>query len=183
LKETLNLLPIEVKAGAPKKKDRFYYLLLGLTVYIIVIISLWTSNVIKTKRYDAEIDKLNKQKVELQQKILPPPAPAVLSVDREILDAMGKTPKWSRIISDISVVTPDAVWLSSIESSEIRRGEKEDAGIRQMSVKGFSTTQLGVASLISALEASQYFYDVEIVFSQKGEKDISFELKTRLRWT
>ena len=52
-----------------------------------------------------------------------------------------------------------------------------------MSIKGFSSTQLGVANLISSLEASDFFYEVEIVFSQKGEKDISFELRTRLKWT
>lgn len=175
MKETLNLLPIDIKAGAPKKKGKFYYLFLGLAVYIVVMISLWFFKIIEIKKLDAEISKLGKQKIELQQKILPPSAPAVLSVDKEILNAMEKAPKWSLIISEISVVVPEDVRLSSIES-------KEDKGIKQMNIKGFSATQLGVANLISALEASQYFYDVEIVFAQKGEKDISFELKTRLRW-
>lgn len=178
MKETLNLLPIDIKAGVPKKKGKFYYLFLGLAVYIVVMISLWFFKIIEIKKLDAEISKLDKQKIELQQKILPlsAPAPAVLSVDKEILNAMGRAPKWSLIISEISVVVPEDVRLSSIES-------KEDKGIKQMNIKGFSATQLGVANLISALEASQYFYDVEIVFAQKGEKDISFELKTRLRWT
>lgn len=176
MKETLNLLPIDIKAGVTKKKGKFYYLFLGLAVYIVVMISLWFFKIIEIKKLDAEISKLDKQKIELQQKILPLSAPAVLSVDKEILNAMGKAPKWSSIISEISVVVPEDVRLSSIES-------KEDKGIKQMNIKGFSATQLGVANLISALEASQYFYDVEIVFAQKGEKDISFELKTRLRWT
>ena len=51
-----------------------------------------------------------------------------------------------------------------------------------MSIKGFSTTQLGVANLISALELSRHFYDVEIVFVQKGAKDISFELRAKMQW-
>ena len=51
-----------------------------------------------------------------------------------------------------------------------------------MSIKGFSATQLGVANFISALELSHNFYDVEIVFVQKGAKDISFELKAKMRW-
>lgn len=183
MKETLNLLPVDIKAGAPKKKGKFYYLFLGLMAYIFVMISLWFFKIIEIKKLDAEISKLDKQKIELQQKIPPPSVPAVLSVDKEILNAMERAPKWSSIISEISVVVPEDVWLSSIESSGIRRGEKEDKGIKQMNIKGFSATQLGVANLISALEASQYFYDVEIVFAQKGEKDIAFELKTRLRWT
>ncbi|MBI4685135.1 MAG: PilN domain-containing protein [Nitrospirae bacterium] len=178
MKETLNLLPIEVKTGEPKIKGLFYYIFPGLAVYIITIIVLWFFKGIEIRKVDIELDKLNKHKTDLQQKLLVASAPVqtISSVDREILDAIGKTPRWSFIISEISILVPENVWLSSIES-------KDERGIKLMSVKGFTTTQLGVANLISALEASQYFYDVEIVFSQKGEKEISFELKTKLKWT
>jgi hypothetical protein len=176
LKETLNLLPVEVRVSA-EKKGRFYYLFLALAVYIMLMTSLWILKTVENKRSDSEINKLNKQKVKLQGKILPPPPPAPSpSVDKEILGAMQQTPKWSQIISELSALVPQDIYLSSIES-------KDDKGIRQMSIKGFSTTQLGVANLISALEVSRYFYGVEIVFSQKGEKDVSFELKAKLRWT
>ena len=178
MKETLNLLQVEVKAGAATKKGRFYYLLAGLSVYIVVIMGLWLLNVIDTRKLGAEMDKLNKQKVELQQQIKPLPAVAVapsLLVDKEILIAMEKAPKWSQTLSAISVVVPQDAWLSSIES-------RDEKGVRRMNIKGFSTTHLGVANLISALELSHYFYDVEIVFVQKGDKDISFELKAKMRW-
>lgn len=178
MKETLNLLQVEVKAGAAERKGRFYYLLAGLAVYIVVIMGLWLLNVIDARKLGAEMDKLNKQKVELQQQIKPLPAvtaaPSLL-VDKEILIAMERSPKWSQTLSTISVVVPQDVWLSSIES-------REEKGIRHMNIKGFSTTQLGVANLISAFELSHHFYDVEIVFVQKGDKDISFELKAKMRW-
>lgn len=177
MKETLNLLPIEVKAGAPEKKGKFYYLFLGVAGYSAIIIILWLSNLVQIRKIDAEISSLNKQKTDLQQKILPPAiAPAAPSIDKDILNAMGKTPRWSAIISDLSIIVPEEVWLSSVES-------KEEKGLRQIGIKGFSKTQLGVANLISALESSEHFYDVEIVFAQKGEKEISFELKTKVRWT
>jgi Tfp pilus assembly protein PilN len=179
MKETLNLLPIDVKAGALARKGRFYYLLAGLSVYLVVIMGLYLLNIINAKKLGAEMDKLNKQKIGLQQQITPLPAVTVapfLLVDKEILIAMEKAPRWSQILSAISVVVPQEVWLSSIES-------REEKGAKHMSVKGFSTTQLGVASLISALELSHYFYDVEIVFVQKGAKDISFELKAKMQWT
>ncbi|MDP3048384.1 MAG: PilN domain-containing protein [Thermodesulfovibrionales bacterium] len=179
MKETLNLLPIEVKAGAHAREGRFYYLLAGLSVYIVVIMGLYLLNIINAKKLGAEMDKLNKQKIELQQQIKPLPAVTVapsLLVDKEILIAMEKAPKWSQTLSAISVVVPQDVWLSSIES-------RDEKGVRRMNIKGFSTTQLGVASLISALELSHHFYDVEIVFAQKGAKDISFELKAKMRWT
>ncbi|TAL23770.1 MAG: hypothetical protein EPN94_08805 [Nitrospirae bacterium] len=174
MKETLNLLPTEIKAAAPEKKGKFYYLLPGLGAYIGIMLILWIWNLVELRKLDTGISSLNKQKTAMQQGILPPPpAPAAPSLDREISDAMAKAPKWSSIISEMSVIVPEDVWLSSIES----KGEK---GI---SLKGFSKTQLGVADFISALEESRHFYDVEIVFAQKGEKEISFELKTKLRWT
>ncbi len=178
MKETLNLLPIEGKPALVTRRSKTYYLFFGLTVYIVIILSLWFFNIIETKRLDSEIKKLNSQKAELQQKILPtaPPTPTAVPAEKEILNAIKRVPPWSSILSEISLIVPGEVWLSSIES-------KEDKGIRRMNIKGFSTTQLGVANLISALEASHYFYAVEIVFSQKGEKHISFELRAKLRWT
>ena len=85
------------------------------------------------------MDKLNKQKVELQQQIKPLPAVTVapsLLVDKEILTAMEKSPRWSLILSTISVVVPQDVWLSAIES-------REEKGVKNMGIKGFSTTQIG----------------------------------------
>lgn len=178
MKETLNLFPAAVKAGAAGRKGRFYYLLAGLSVYIVVILGLWLVNIIDARKLGAEMDRLNKQKAELQQKIKPQLPVAVspsLLVDKEILIAMEKAPRWSQTLSAISVIVPQDVWLSSIES-------RDEKGGRGMNIKGFSTMQLGVANLISALESSHYFYDVEIVFVQKGAKDISFELKAKMRW-
>ncbi|MBI4691730.1 MAG: PilN domain-containing protein [Nitrospirae bacterium] len=176
MKETLNLLPVEVKAGLPKM-GKFYYLFLGLSAYIVLMTGLWSYKFIAVKRLDAETNKLNKQKMELQQKILPPsPVVVVPSVEKGISEAVEKAPQWSLIISDLSIIVPENIWLSSIES-------KEDKGIRQMNIKGFSKTQLEVANLISSLESSRHFYDVQIVFAQKGEKDVTFELKARLKWT
>ena len=178
MKATLNLFPVAVMVGAAKRKGRFYYLLAGLSVYIVVIMGLWFLNIIDARKLGAEMDKLNKQKIELQQQIKPPHAVTVapsLLVDKEILIAMEKAPKWSQTLSTISVVVPQDVWLSAIES-------REEKGVKNMSIKGFSTAQLGVASFISALELSHHFYDVEIVFVQKGAKDISFELKAKTRW-
>ncbi|MDP3259712.1 MAG: hypothetical protein Q8M34_03885, partial [Thermodesulfovibrionales bacterium] len=99
MKETLNLLQVEVKAGAHAREGKFYYLLAGLSVYIVVIMGLYLLNVINAKKLGAEMDKLNKQKIELQQQIKPLPAVTVapsLLVDKEILIAMEKAPKWSQ---------------------------------------------------------------------------------------
>lgn len=178
MKETLNLLPTGIEAAAPKQRGKYFYLFWGLAGYSILMMVLWIFKNSEIKRLDSEINRLTKHKTELQQKVQPPlpPVPNAVPIDKDIVRAMEKTPKWSLIVSDISVIVPENVWLSSVES-------RDDKGIKQVNIKGFSTTQFGVANLISALEGLRYLYDIEIVFAQKGEKDISFELKTKLRWT
>lgn len=173
MKATLNLLPVEEKARGPERKFNIYYLLLGVPVYIVVILSLWLLNVQKIKKINVEINNIQRQRTELQKQIKPAAATTVAtSFNKEILNAVERAPRWSLLISNMSVIVPEEVWLSSIAST----------GSDKMSIKGFSTTQLGVANFISALEASRYFHDVEIVFVQKGANDISFELKTGVRW-
>ncbi len=177
MKDTLNLLPIEQKAGRAEKKDKFFYIFLAFAAYCLVMTVLWLLRVVEIKKFDAEISSLTKQKIELSQKIaLPPQIDITAAVDKNILALIEKNPKWSLMLSDLSLVVPENVWLSSLES-------KEEKNSSHVSIKGFSTTQMGVANLISALEASNHFYDVEIVFAQKGEKDVAFELIARLKWT
>lgn len=177
MKKTLNLLPIAAKAKGIKDKGISYYLIIVIGVYAAVILSLWFFRSSEYQKLVSETNLLTKKKTELQQKITSiPTTGAPVSYAQEIINAIEKSQKWSLIVSDISVVTPEDVWLSSIET-------RNDAGTKQMNIKGFSTSQLAVANFISALEASNHFYNVEIVFSQKGEKNISFELKTKLKWS
>ncbi|MCE5193999.1 MAG: PilN domain-containing protein [Nitrospiraceae bacterium] len=176
MKKTLNLLPLAAKAGGTKGRGLSDYLIIGICVYAAVIMSLWVSRTIEYKKLVSENNLLAKKKIELQGKIAPVSTTGVpASYAQEIINAIEQSQKWSLIISDISVVTPEDVWLSSIET-------RIDGGAKLMNIKGFSTSQLAVANFISALEASNHFYNVEIVFSQKGEKNISFELKTKLKW-
>lgn len=176
MKETLNLLPSDIRKPAAGKKGIFYYLSAGIAMYMLAMTVLWLFKITEVRKLDSEINRLTQQKTELQQRILPPPPPEILSGEKEIIEAIKTAPKWSLIMSDLSVLVPENVWLSSIES-------RHDGGLRQMIIKGYSTTQLGVADMISAIESSHYFYEVEIVFAQKGEKDISFELKAKIKWT
>lgn len=176
MKETLNLLPIDIKTKQKKKIDAFLFFCFALGIYLILILTLWIFKSAETARLDSEIRRLTQQKTELQQKVHPVAGAPAVPRDKEILGLIEISPKWSVLISDISILTPEEVWLASIES-------REEKGVRQMNIKGFSTTQLGVANLISALETSNHFYDIEIVFAQKGEKNIFFELKTKLKWT
>ena len=178
MKETLNLLPSQISREAPGKKGRLYYLLIALGVYLAVITILWFFKSTEIKKIDSAMNTLTAKKTELQQRLSQLTSiPAIQTEDTEILNAIEQSPRWTQIISSLSVITPEDVWLSSIES-------REDKDAKQLIIKGFSTTQLGVANFISELENSKHFYNIEIMFSQKGEKNnISFELKAKIKWT
>lgn len=178
MKKTLNLLPVDIGVKLPPARKKTYYLFLGTGVYILLIIGLWFSNILETRKIDIELKKLDSIKKELSNKLsaIPRVVATGPSLEQEITEAMKKTPPWSRIVSEISLIVPEEVWLSSIDA----KGEKE--GMMTV-IKGFSLTQMGVAKFISSLEDSNYFENVEIVFSQMGERNVSFELKAHLRWS
>jgi hypothetical protein len=177
MKETLNLLPPEAKPGALKIiGTKSFYMLLIVVVCSGFIVALSLLNTGKIKKLDVEINALNERKAGLEKELGAFGEKPSLTADSEILSALRKAPPWDGILGELSLIVPDDTWLTLIESRE------EKGGI-YMSIKGSSLAHLGVSKLISGLEASRYFSDVDIVFSQKGPKNIIFELKTKLRWT
>lgn len=177
MKETLNLLPSQMAKGVSEKKGKLYYLAIAVAGYLVIITILWIFKIMEVKKTDSEIKTLTAKKTELQQQLAQfASLPAIKSDDVDILDSIDKSPRWSQIISALSVVTPEDVWLSAIDS-------RDDKETKQLTIKGFATTQLSVANFISGLEESKHFYNIEIIFSQKGEKsNISFELKAKIKW-
>jgi Tfp pilus assembly protein PilN len=175
LKKTLNLLPSEYQPV--KRKGKIYYAAFALGLYVLIILTFWAFNIITVKRLDPEINRLKALKQEMQRQLsfLQPAAPETIE-GAEILEAIKTTPPWDRILAELSLVVPDSIWLTLIESKETREAIF-------LGIKGFSETQVGIAELISRLEASPYFYEVEIVFSQKGEEYTTFELRTKIKWT
>lgn len=176
MKKTLNLLPTEVSAIEAPKRGSLYYLIFGACLYITIILSLWVFNLIEYKRTQMEIKTLTQKKAELRAKfaLIPKPAAGVaIPIEKEILNELDKAPQWSRIISEISLVVPEDVWLSSIEASQ------DNESIR---FKGYAIKQMGVALFIASIEKSDLFENVEIIYSQKGAKEVSFGLKAKMRW-
>lgn len=176
MKETLNLLPIEVSAKRVSKRGALFYPILASSVYLVIILSLWLLNITRHSTIQKEIKTLSIQKADLQARaaaLSKPVADTKPSAEKEIFQQINSARKWSRVISEISLIVPEEVWLSSIEA----RQEHETIGC-----KGYALNQMAVASFISALENSAIFEDVEIVYSQKGEKEVSFELKAKLKW-
>jgi Tfp pilus assembly protein PilN len=175
MKKTLNLLPPLAKQPIHLRKT---VLTIGgaAVIYIVALAVLWFMSNYELGKLNSTINDLRGRKSQMQDYIAvsaTPPAAPRDTTDEEIMNIMRVTPPWDAILAELSFVVPGTVWLEIISSSDARH----------LRLKGFSTSQSDVAKLISRLERSHYFRNVEIVFSQKGEQAITFELRTEIKWT
>ncbi len=174
-KRTLNLLPPAERRPMPARKA-LALAVAALALYAAFVAGIWFLNGSELKRLNGTIKELQSRKLQLQKHAAGVQAPARKSTDAaeaEIMSMMRATPPWEAILSELSVVVPEAVWLELIESSDARH----------LRLKGYSKTQSDIARLIESLELSDYFDNIELVYSQKGEKTTSFELRAEMTWT
>jgi Tfp pilus assembly protein PilN len=173
-KRTLNLLPPS-KARPLIKKKAVVMAVSAVALYAFLIGGLWLLNGYELDRLNSTIGEMNGRKLELAQLISGVPAPQADQGDAaraEIMKAMRGTPPWEAILSELSMVVPNTIWLEVIEAADTKH----------MRLKGYSRTQGDIAKLISSLERSNYFGNVEIVYSQKGDTATSFELRVEMTW-
>lgn len=175
MKKTLNLLP--VKTVERKPRGFLFYFGVGFIVYIIAIIGIWLKMDSQKRRLDSEISSLGiarngylKGLIDLKTE-----APRVVSKDNEIAEFVNSSPRWDEVLATLSGVVPDDVWLGSLDISGA-------PGDFRVSLKGYSKSQAAVPDFMDSLEDSGLFADIELVSSQRGDKDTFFELKARLKW-
>jgi len=175
MKETLNLLPLRERARAAR--GPLFYAVMVAGLYLLAISGISFYNLWEARRLQSGTKRLESLRQELLGRISAAvPAALPPTAEKEIADAVMQTPPWRLILGELSVIVPEKVWLSLIDV-------KKTDGAYYMTIKGFSKTQVDAARLVSSLEGSPYFSNLQIVFSQKGEKDAVFEFKVRLKWT
>lgn len=173
-KRTLNLLPPE-KARPLLRKKTALVMVGALALYAAFVGGLWLLYEFELERLNGTIGELNGRKLELARHIEGPPVPRAAlgqAARAEISDALRATPPWDAILAELSLVVPDSVWLEVTESTDTRH----------MRIKGYARTQADIARLIARLERSDYFGNVEMVYSQKGADAASFELRVEMTW-
>lgn len=174
-KGTLNLLPPSGKRPRPARRA-LVAAAAALSLYAAFVAGTWLLNGSELKRLNGTIEELLGRRNELQKQAAEVRAPAVRKTkgaEAEILGMMRATPSWEAILSELSLVVPEGVWLELIESG----------GERQLRVKGYSKTQSEIAILIESLEGSDLFGGIELVYSRKGDRATAFELRAELTWT
>lgn len=88
---------------------------------------------------------------------------------------------WSSVLREVSLVVPEDVYLTRLETSEAKVPgpllSKEGQGIRLV---GFAPSHTPITSFMAAMERSAYFTDVALIYAQKGSEAgvsrVGFEL-------
>jgi Tfp pilus assembly protein PilN len=174
MKRTLSLLP-PLKAKPLATKRLLIAVAAGAALYAAALAGVLLLNNYQARNLDNAISDLRGKKLQLQQYMSAsaPRAGATESADPAIMEKMRNTPPWDAIFSELSLIVPGEVWLETVESPDARH----------VRLKGYAQSPSDVARLIERLERSRYFDNVEIVFTQKGEKANAFELRTEMTWT
>ncbi len=102
---------------------------------------------------------------------------------------------WSEVFREVSFVVPPGVWLTSIETVEPSSsvGGGGPAGSRptqtlegkQVKFIGFAKSNSAMTQFIAALERSEHFTEIALVYAQRGtepdSQQVNFEIGANLR--
>ena len=82
---------------------------------------------------------------------------------------------WSELIRELSLIVPEEVWLTDLESRDSKRPDRKE--IRMV---GLAKSHQDIPKFITLLEGSGYFSDISLIYAQKGDDPtgkVNFEVK------
>jgi Tfp pilus assembly protein PilN len=102
---------------------------------------------------------------------------------------------WSDVLREVSFVVPPGVWLTSIETvepdSSVGGGAPSGSrptqalGGKQVKFIGFAKSDAAMTQFIAALERSEHFTEIALIYSQRGtepnSQQVNFEIAANLR--
>jgi Tfp pilus assembly protein PilN len=191
----VNLLPREQPRRARAKAGRGVKL--AVVAAVVVAAALGAAYLIAVSRVDERRATL--QTLQEQLAALPPPAQAP-AVDQTLVSqhdlrviALGAALKsrvaWDRILSQISAVLPEDVWLTTLAAQSPEAPASSPAGTATaaapLALDGYTYSQEGVARFLSRLAVIPELEDVKLQQSEltplDGRVVVKFELTAQLR--
>jgi Tfp pilus assembly protein PilN len=171
-------------------------LILLLGIGITVGWYLWDLRSVRVS--EEEIQQLTHQRQRLQQEISAmtgeiqaltqsqgTPLP---TLDQQLAAVQGLLKTrilWSSVLREVSLVVPDGIYLTRLETTEPAAGGKTPGSLlgrggKAIRFVGFARSHERVTSFMSALEESPRFTDVGLIYAQKGAAEdaaqVGFEL-------
>lgn len=202
MKQSVNLLSRDVLLGEPEVAFRVPWIPI-LAVALLAGLALWYGTErAHLKRSEARLHELQVQKQALDREAASlngqiqalqgdrPGGIPILQQQLKVIDEqLKKRVHWSEVFRQISLLTPEGVYFTRLETVQSAapaggRADKKAVGDRVRFV-GFAQSNVPVTAMIGALEQSEDFEDVSLVYLQRasgtGYSRMAFELTARLR--
>jgi type IV pilus assembly protein PilN len=159
----INLLPVKEAQRAFDRRQQISVALLGLLVAILVMIVPYIVQTHKRNGLEQEINQLKAELSKLSQQTAEvrdlDKKRAELQAKLKVIDNLKqKRTGPLRILEDLSVATPEKLWL--VEFSDVN-------GMATMT--GLALDNQTIAVFMRQLQASKYFFDVDLVETSHSE--------------
>lgn len=148
---------------------------------------LWTESRIKVVRIDVTHLKVE-QEMRAKKEDSQEAGSSMAGLRGALLQELEKVPSWSSVLRDLTTRTPNALWLTRMQSlakkeekvekdpkgqkdqKEAMKQKEEKGSDRQLSMEGMADEPNAIAQFVQALSSSSRFRDVVLKNSQQ-EKD------------
>ena len=209
----INLLPAELLGQQKKKQNLREWTLFGgivvgvfLLVYIVLVILTW--------QVRSEASTVRKKRLDLEGQVSANQSYAVLrdkvaQADKLIGTALGATPDWSQIMSDIKTNMPINIQLTAfsvnksknqaeavgsnkavqgqipaLSNTATTKSATTSSATGELDLQGLSANYASVGEWLEGMNKLPYLSDVRCLFSSKeehnGQKVVRFEIKATL---
>ena len=178
----INLLPRKLRPRELRLDLLFKNKLLvaGAALGILLLLSFSTLS-LRMGNYTRKINRVRKQiagheaalvqagKIRRQEKIL-------RDKNTLLVQLIAGRFLWSEVLREMGGVIPEGLWLK-----ELVLGKAEEGIPEEVVVKGAAFSNQLIAQYMIALENLPYFENVDLIFTNKGESAIDFEIKGNLQ--
>ncbi|MFQ5580854.1 MAG: PilN domain-containing protein [Nitrospiria bacterium] len=169
----INLLQpefLEVGGEVSAKKG---FLSLIIVVMVLVLFGYYFQDQKRGEELRAEVETLRRERDQLLRRVeavSPMGKPEVTRVSPRldpvrINRILKERVSWSRILKEFSFIIPKGIWITEMKNTD---GE----GVR---ISGFSQSHNKVTEMISSMETSRFFKDVNLEFSRRNGRQDRFD--------
>lgn len=193
-----------------KKAFSFTYLQLLRICMIVILLNVLIVGYqfYQTKRLDKKVKKENiaLQKLEAQRNTLTKrPVKKKVSVGQyqDLLDRIENTPRWSRLLDEVSQNLPNTVWITTFQSESTAKSaqtQKKGKGSKSvkdqkkqsqktariiikhsMEVNGLGSDMRNITEFTTNLSKSSYFKNLTLAEAVQQSFGISFKIQSDIR--
>lgn len=160
----ISLLPREIR-GRQRARRRAVYYLLVLSVTMLFILGIYLTLLGITLQARAEVNALRNEQAALREQVAAYQEYTTLQeqvkgTTTALGNAMGTTPDWACLLTDLSLHLPQGVWLNSLSASYQNSSDTSKRGSGDLILRGWVASQAVVDGRLDEIGAVPGFANV-----------------------